>query len=413
MKKILLLLSALLLMYGCAAKPKMVSAVGSADASLNVYVIDGVISFAGNYSDIKTKYPYSYSLANEKDENGINSLLSLYTSSICKAKPKYYHITKNTDNGQCSFNMIETKGKPFVPAISLVIDREDISIIRINNKYKITAIMALQILSVDMVSSGIISSVPLYFSYIDIADTYEQANNPELHKKMFKEILTKEIPDLVNQKLEDMIIRTNKKKRIAVTNVTIDQMKPKSLARLHKNEPNIETYKIQVANLFTQMLSNQLHVPFLPYMEDAAIGKMTLAFANSSKTSSFKIPKADYGININTQGFSIDYQVFKNEAKRATYAAFTNITADISYLDKTIFDCDISTAVQNPHVNNFETLDERDSLYRAVRELAYEFSNNIYAPKNKWLKTSISCRNNSAKKSLKELSILFDDVRAE
>lgn len=213
MKKILLLLSALLLMYGCAAKPKMVSAVGSEDASLNVYVIDGVISFAGNYSDIKTKYPYSYSLINEKDENGINPLLSLYTSSICKAKPKYFQISKNENNGQCSFNMIETKGKPFVPAISLVIDREDISIIRINNKYKITAIMALQILSVDMVSSGIISSVPLYFSYIDIADTYEQANNPELHKKMFKEILIKEIPDLVNQKLEDMIIRTNPKKK--------------------------------------------------------------------------------------------------------------------------------------------------------------------------------------------------------
>lgn len=413
MKKIFLLLSALLLMYGCAAKPKMVSAVGSDDASLNVYVIDGVISFAGNYADIKTKYPYSYSIINEKDENGISSLLSLYTSSLCNAKPKYFTIAKNMDYGKCSFDMIETKGKPFAPAISIVIDREDISIIRVANKYKITAIMALQILSVDMVSSGIISSVPLYFSYVDIADTYEEANNPELHKKMFKEILTQEIPVLVSQKLEEMIIRTNPKKRIAVTNVTIDQMKPKSLARLHKNEPNIETYKIQIANLFTQMLSNQLHVPFLPYMEDATIGKMTLSFANSGKTSSFKIPKSDYDIQINMQGFRVDYKEFENKSKLATYAAFTNITAEISYLEKTIFDCDISTAVQNPHVDNFETLDERDSLYRAVREMAYEFSENIYAPKNKWLKTSISCKNNDAKKSLKELSVLFDDVRAE
>lgn len=418
MKKIVSLLITVLFIYGCAAKPKMVKAVGSDTGELDVYVVDGVISFQGNYEDIQKRFPYSYSIINEKNIEGISYLSSLYTSTICNAKPKYFKIAKNMDYGKCNFNMIDINGKTFAPAISLVLDREEISVVKLkspDNKeiYKIMAMMSFQILSIDMVSSNIISSMPLYFTYIDSRDNYNETYNPELHKKLFKTILVDEMPKIFTKKLENMIIKSNSNKRIAIKNVTIDQMKPKSLQTLHSMEPDINIYKTQVANLFTQMLSEKLHVPFIPYAEDAVLGKMTLSFINSEETSSFQIPKADYGIDINLQGYRVNYKSYEDGTKLGTFAAFSNVTANINYLQKNIFNCDISTAVQNSNIDYFENVDLRDSLYRAVRELAYKFAENIYAPKRKWLKTSIKCGNENAKKSLKDLSAMFDSIREE
>lgn len=418
MKKIILLLITALLIYGCAAKPKMIKAVGSDTGELDVYVVDGVISFQGNYEDIQKKFPYSSSIINEKNSEGISYLSSLYTSSICNAKPKYFKIAKNMDYGKCSFSMIDINGKTFAPAISLVIDREEVSIVKIyspENKeiYKIMAMMSFKILSIDMVSSNIISSLPIYITYIDSVDNYHEAYNPKLHKKMFQTILKDEIPKMFTKKLEDMVIKSNSNKRIAIKNVTIDQMKPKSLQILNSMEPDINIYKTQVANLFTQMLSEQLHVPFIPYAEDAVLGKMTLSFVNSEETSSFQIPKADYGIDINLQGYRVNYKEFEDGTKLGTFAAFSNVTANINYLQKNIFNCDISTAVQNDTIYNFKNVDLKDSLYRAVRELAYKFAENIYAPKRKWLKTSIKCENKKAKQALKDLSAMFDSIREE
>lgn len=410
-KLLLIFFSAFYLMYGCAAKsPKLVSAVGSDDGALNVYVIDGVLSFQGASADIGKKYPYSSEIINATDENGIKPVLALYTQNMCKSEPKNFTLALDKKSGDCVFDLIDLKGKPFAPALSVTISRENFSVMQVGSKYKVMAMLNAQILAMDMVSSSIIASIPIYITTFDSVDTREQADDKEYRKKLINGILTEDLPELVNKEIANMVIKRNPKKRIAVSSVTIDQMKPDSRNRLDKHEDDINAYKVQVANTFTQMFSNRLHVPFLPYQEDAAIGAMTLSFARSSDTSSFQIPKADYGIDINIQGYRVKHGL-ENKYKFAVYATFVNIVSKQIYTGQNIFNNDISSASVNPNVVSFLELDERDALYRSMRELAYEFVENIYNPTSKWIKISVHGDKKNVKKELKDLSILLDECR--
>ena len=405
----------ILVLSGCAAKKDYsqpavaaVAASGSLDGSLKVNVLSDVITFAGNYNDVKKKFPYSSQVVKDylKKEK---TLTNIYSNTICKSEPSYFQIDSFTSGDQCYFNKIDVN-KSFTPVISIMIDREHLSVLKVGKQYKVTAMISAQILAINVKNYSIVSTMPFYFFYDDLVSDYNKTKDKKYIKSLFDHVLSKEIPALISDNMKNFIVAENPNFRIAVKGISLDNMKEKSKQRLYRVEKDIEAYKASVANLYTSIFSRELGVPFLPFTEDNLKGSIQISIADSFYD--LKLPKADFGIYIDLLGYRVVEDIDSNGNKYMIFGAYSNIKTKVVFDESNnLFNCDLSSTVTNTLGIGLDEIDEKDALFRAVRELPFVFAHNIYEPSKDYLKNNISCYDEKPKNALKAFSEMLNKCR--
>jgi len=240
-------------------------------------------AFTGNFKDIPINFKYTYSLLNStKDING----LSIFDKELLD-------FFKENKSSIVNFNLLIGEESDTKISVALAVSRENVSIVNIEDIYKIVVNLCCNLIFMDFNEMKIISSYPLYLEYIDV--------KKEMPTEDYKLVLIKKlyfsedfsILRLLKERLNNLKLKKDAKLSFKVMNVYVeDGVRDK----LDIYKYNIEAFKSMIAQRFSNILSKKLNVSVLPYAKDYLGAKMSLVFSDA-RMQDFEIPPTSYGID--------------------------------------------------------------------------------------------------------------------
>ena len=290
MKKVFLSLALLFIPFStCYSEPTDVKYAGFA--------------FCGNFKDIPLNFKYSSTLAEStKDENN--------RTIFDKELLKFFKDNKTSISG---FNLLIGGDSDTKISMALAVNRENISVVNIDDVYKIVVNLCCNIIFVNFDGMKVVASYPLYLEYIDvIKEQPTESYKLDIIKKLyFSEDFS--VLKILKERLSNLKLNNDAKLSLKIMNVNLED-EAKDKLDIYKD--NLGAFESIVAQKFSDFLSSKLNVSVLPYAKDYLGARMSLVFSDA-RVQDFEIPSASYGIDFTLR--KLTKELYKEEVGENAY----------------------------------------------------------------------------------------------
>ncbi len=342
-------------------------------------------AFLGDHASIKSSYPYSAALLEERDDQGV-PLLEI-------ALGKHVATVRNAGLNIITASLGDYKSGDAI-SLAFALDRENILLEQqADGLYKILIDLHAQILVFDFSEMKIIGSFPVAIQLRDAvrqkpsrAYLMDAIRNLYLSKKFGANIF-----ESFAKRLAGITVRPSYGNYIKVTKVTLGKtirtQIPNTGPRAH------EDYKTYIAQTVSKYLSLNQNVAVLPYTKGQAIGaKMTARFSDGD-VYNLTVPEADYSIEVNMPGF-VKAVVAEDDSARAwIYVSFLGIKVGQPDLGKTYLDVQFKHGITKTVPRNLKNVDHWSKYQVAFMGLVNGFTKQISVRSWDWLSERTSTKN--------------------
>ena len=351
------------------------------------------LSFIGNHADNQKSYPYSYRLAEAKNEKGIPVLEQLLVDRVKQVQRSDLDFIINDLGNYQSGDSV---------SIALAIDWENVATEQIGGLYKLVLDIHAQVLIFDYGKQKVVGSYPIA---VQIRDVSQNQPTDEKIEGLFKTLFygndkNVNILDVFSARIQTVSIKKSYGQYLRVTGVNIDDK-----ARPFFPDDGLDferSFSGLLAQSFGKFLSTNQGVSMLPYSKGEALGnKMAMRFANGD-IFNLEIPSTDFGINLTLRGFKKG-SVGKTNSKEAfAYGSYMRIKLEQPDFGKVYFDKPIrNVAVKEVPITQTE-VDDWAAFQESLFALFDKFSKEINDTDKKWAQKTTGSKKNDVKLVLKE-----------
>jgi len=351
------------------------------------------LSFIGNHSDNQKSYPYSYKLAEVKNEEGIPLLEKILVEKVRGVQRDDLDFIINDLGDYKSGDSV---------SIALAIDWENVAIEQIGGLYKLVLDLHAQVLIFDYGKQKVVGSYPIAVQLRDVSPEYPFTEKIEsLFKTLFygndKNI---NILDVFSSRIQTVSIKRSYGQYLRVTEVNIEDKARPFFPDDHSDFER--AFSGLLAQSFGKFLSTNQDVSMLPFSRGEALGnKMAMRFANGD-IFNLEIPSTDFGIKLTLRGFKKG-SVGKTSSKEAfAYGSYMRIKLEQPDFGKVYFDRPIrNVAVKEVPVTQTD-VDDWAAFQESLFALFDTFSKEITDTDKKWAQKTTGSKKNDIKLVLKE-----------
>ncbi len=248
-------------------------------------------SFASDAIDVSLRFPYSMQINNETDASGISVLEAELSRRVRANMPNAFEL---------DFGLANTTGEV---TLAFALDYENVSIIKIQDVYKVTIDLQAQILAFDFAEKKIIAAYPVNVQLRVGGET--KPSESDIKQRIRELYLTNKhqlnIFDEFIKRLNSVKISAKYRNYIQVVSVDLTDRAAKKVAEM--SSLSLGEFQGFVGQQFTKFLSSNQNIGVLPYTKGQSIGgKMAARFADG-KVFNLTIPEPDYHIKIGYTGF--------------------------------------------------------------------------------------------------------------
>jgi hypothetical protein len=358
-------------------------------------------AFLGESADDEKNYPHSLKISNPYQGNEGTPLdaalrfpLDAALRNKLKAEELRFGINTSDSADLKSGNTL---------SLAFALDRETVFHERVCDGNKLVIELSAQALLVDFenLEPSIIGSYPMIVQYID------RPKNPPtdeyirgLIKKLYLGGLSVNIFDEFIRVVSTVEIKRKYGLRIKVTDV---EVKEEALPYLPEqfSGPNLDNFRIYVAQSFSSALSTNQRVSVLPYTEGGAIAnKMAARFSNGD-VYNLLIPKTDFSIKLTVSGFKkvlFDKNAIGESWVYGVYVepkVFEKLSGDV------LFEHPVKNGATKKVLSCQTDIDDWPAYQETMLVLYDEFTKQISAQEKDWSKTHMGDK--AMVKELKEL----------
>jgi len=240
-------------------------------------------AFVGDFGDIATRFKYTNILNSNKDEDG--------RSIFDKEVQIFFQDNASLMQG---INLTIGEDSNTKIAMALAITRENISIVNIDDFYKVVVNLSCNLTFLNFDGMKVVATYPIYLEYIDVRKTLP---DEEYKTKLIEQLFFSEdfsVLQTLKGRMQNITLKNDAFLNMKVLNVIVED---EAKLNLQEYQDNLSMFESIIAQRFADTLSNRLNISFLPYSKDYLGGKMSLVFSDA-KVQDFQIPDASYGIDL-------------------------------------------------------------------------------------------------------------------
>lgn len=380
----------------------LVAARSSSAEELKVFYAG--FAFIGDSADVKTLYPHSYRISQEKVAGSGQTLLEKRLIEAARgATPPNYKFEYGDADLEKNQGLV----------LALALDRENATVEKIGDDYKIVFDLSAQILVVDFKNAiSLVASFPIAIQLIDVS-IGKEPDEEHLHRR-FRELYLSDTHGGLNlvsefqKTLNRQPIKTKYSNRIKVAKAEISEeflsIMPEPLRR------NPQMASILMGQLFSKYLSANQLVSVLPFTLGQAIGgKMTTRFANGS-VYNLRVPEPDYEIDLSM--LKVKKVEFDKKASATSwiYGIYVGVSAFQRELGKSYLDAKFKQAVTKVVPASQTTVDDWAAYYEASAQLFSGVTKQMNEhPSKNWIKSHTKDEN--SREGLTKMSEVLEKCR--
>jgi hypothetical protein len=235
-------------------------------------------------------------------------------------------------------------------AMALALTRENISVVNIEDVYKVVASLSCNLTFLDFDGMKVVATYPIYLEYIDVLHNQpDEDYKINLIKKLyFSDDFS--ILKILKERLGNMRLKNEGVLTMRLLNVSLED-EAKDKLTVYKD--NFGAFESMLAQRFSDTLSSKLNVSVLPYAKDYLGGRMSLVFSDA-RMQDFQIPTAGYSIDLTLR--KLTKELYKQDVGEDAflYGAYTTVKIYDPDLGKTYWEKKIKYgAVKNiPKLQN-------------------------------------------------------------
>lgn len=263
-------------------------------------------AFLGDSSQSKIRYPYTAKISAQKNSQGLAILDAFLTPKISGLPDHGYDL-------RTGLGALKT-GDGLSMAIG--ISYEDIYVQPLNDQFKVSYEIGLNIIVFDFTDKKMLAVYPLRFLRNEL---FKQPPSSKLNEKIIQSLYLSEDPELnilvkTLEHMKQIIVRASYGNHIGIRNI---KLTPLAIDKIPEKLLKDDIIKTQVAQQFEGLLSANTYTPMVPFTKGEAIGnKMAARFSNGNAYN-FKLPELDYFIDLELRGFK--------EKDSKNYLGFTSL----------------------------------------------------------------------------------------
>ena len=356
-------------------------------------------SFVTDAVDIGGRFPYSSQIASEVNGDGINILDAELSKRMRASMPTALDI---------DFGLSETTS---AVTLAFALDYENVSIMKVQDVYKVTIDLQAQILAFDFAQKKIISAHPVNVQFL-AGGSRSKPSDRDIRQLIRELYLTdKHKLNIFDEFIKRLnLVKINKKDRnyIKVVSVDLKESTAKKIKEMSKRSP--QEFQGFVGQQFTKFLASNQNIGVLPYTKGQSIGgKMTARFADG-KVFNLTIPEADYHIKIGYAGFGKKI-IDKNSVKEAwIYVTGFKLKVFEPLSMRTFIDKNFRGNVQVTYVSGEQTKDDWSAYKASFLVLSDKLTKQISARSFDLVKELSASKTKSETKEVLEQLETFEKV---
>tara|TARA_B100000686_G_scaffold116153_1_gene123497 strand:+ start:365 stop:1597 length:1233 start_codon:yes stop_codon:yes gene_type:complete len=354
-------------------------------------------AFVGDYREKDKLYPYSSKLAEET-----------MTTGQTKLNHALFNAAKNIKNPSINFKLVSAmdikKGETI--SLAFAVSTEKNRIQAFGNQFFVHYEVYAQILVFDFSEKKVLATFPIRIQYSEVLNQKpSEAHSLEIFRKIYLEPGFKaNIVDMWVERMNSIKIKESFGNYIRISSVEVPSETLKFVpAKFSQNK----SFNKQAAQLLETSLSANQKVPVVPYAEGGSLGKMRVQFVNNDISDDFKLPEADYGIDLKVRPFK-KYTVKKKGFSQVTYGSFIDLKLhhldlDTTYMDASFRNIPMATVAADVKLNDW------DEFLKSLHGLLDRFTKQISEKSSAWLENAT--RTDNIKGQLKKFESVLSDVR--
>ena len=353
-------------------------------------------AFIGDYREKDKLYPYSSQLAQETMTNGQTKL-----------NHALFNAAKNVKNPSINFKLKSAMDYKKGEMISLAfgVSTEKKRIQSFGNQFFVHYEVYAQILVFDFDEMKVLATFPIRIQYSEVLNQKpSEAHSLEIFRKIYLEPGFKaNIVDMWVERMNSIKVKESFGNYIRISSVEVP---PETLKFVPAKFSQNKSFNKQAAQLLETSLSANQKVPVVPYAGGGALGKMRVQFVNND-ISDFKLPEADYGIDLKVRPFK-KFTVEKKGFSQITYGSFIDLKLhhldlETIYMDASFRNIPMATVAADVKLNDW------DEFLKSLHGLLDKFTKQISERSSDWLENAT--RTENIKGQLKKFESVLSDVR--
>jgi len=281
-------------------------------------------AFVGNFKDIPVNFKYSNALNAEKDKDG----RSIFDREV----QKFFKDNASAIPG-VNLLMMGEDSKTKV-AMALAVTREDISVVNIEDVYKLVASLSCDVTFLDFDGMKVVATYPIYLEYIDVQHSQpDETYKLNLIKKLyFSDDFS--VLKVLKDRLGSMGLKNEAVLTMKILNVNLED---DAKGKLTVYKDNWGAFESLLAQKFSDALSSKLNVSVLPYAKDYVGGRMSLVFSDA-REQNFQIPTSSYGIDLTLRKLTKEFYKEGTGDDAYLFGAYTTVKIYDPDLGKTYWE---------------------------------------------------------------------------
>jgi hypothetical protein len=352
-------------------------------------------AFIGDSNEKDKLYPYSSKLAKEM------------TNGQTKLNHALFNAAKNIKNPSINFKLNDAMDykKGEMISLAFAVSTEKTRIQAFSNQFFVHYEVYAQIVVFDFSEMKVLAMYPIRIQYSEVLNQKpSDAHSLEIFRKIYLEPGFKgNIVDMWVERMNSIKIKESFGNYIRVSNVEVP---PETLKFVPTKFSQNKSFNKQAAQLLETSLSANQTLPVVPYAEGESMGKMRFQFVNND-ISDFKLPEADYGIDLKVRPFK-KYTVKKKGFSQVTYGSFIDLKVyhqdlDTTYMDASFRNIPMATVATDVKLNDW------DEFLKSLHGLLDRFTKQISERNSAWLENAT--RTENIKEQLKKFESVLSDVR--
>lgn len=309
-------------------------------------------AFKGMDSELRVRYPHTYSLNEIKDD--IPILNKYFNEYFSDNRSKLIRI--NLEFGVADFDEVTL-------ALSLVMTDEQVLNEKLGDIYKSVIQLGFELIVLDFKKLEVVCSQPIFIEYRDASSKPFSDNQIQERIQSMVAGSKSQLAEVLASKMQSIQILANNQGTLRVKEVLIGE---KAKPFLPKKYTQGAIYNQIVAQQFGLLMASEGQVAMLPYSKDKSNSSMSLVFSDGSLVQ-FKIPEPTFAIDLNLRGFK-KVQSKKTAAEALwVYGAFLDVKVYEPEFEVDFFNQQVKYGVQKIVPVSQKAVDEFPVVSEALK----------------------------------------------
>ena len=364
------------------------------------------IAFTSELSLARISLPYAFGSIGDLGTGPSKFVQTLYTAAH-GLKLKNGNILSHTEMNNIGL------GQDLVMA--LAIDNERMKAIPISlSEYQLTFDLDAQILIFNFREKVIVAAYPLRLTLLTLLNRQPQQTDREALAKVmffgdpnqiiFDDLLHSYLIDNFVETAQTITIKPSWRSQIRIKKIDFSDLASKILLEYEQDQ---DYFRQLMASSLSSSMSTKLDIPVLPYIKNDAIqNSMTLMFSNTDLMD-FKIPEANFHINLTVRGFG--HRELRSTERTKVVSFISGV--QVSVIDNDFNDIKMDTKFQSGNLrklSNAMEVDQWSEYEISFLSLLDQVVNQFQNPEKRWIK-----EHTAGDKKPKDVMRELKDVRAK